>query len=68
MPVEPTPLERQRQDEYRRVRHRRFKEAMQAGLSLVEAKLFADSDIDVSRLRELVDGGCSAELIARILL
>ena len=45
----------------------RFTEARQAGLTLVEARLFAESDTDVGLLRTLVNGDCPSKLIARIL-
>ncbi len=51
-----------------RVRRRRYWEAIDAGLTTVEARLFADSDVDVGELRRLVDKGCGPELIARIVL
>jgi hypothetical protein len=47
---------------------RRRKEALAAGLTLVEARLFAESDRDVGQLRMLVRDGCPAATIARILL
>lgn len=50
------------------VYRRRHKEARAAGLSIVEAKLFADGDQDVGWLRLLVGGGCDADLIARIII
>lgn len=46
---------------------RRYEEAEKAGLSPLEARLFARSGIDVGELRRLVDGGCTPALICRIL-
>ncbi len=51
-----------------RVRRRRYWEAVDAGLTTIEARLFADSEVDVGELRRLVDKGCGPELIARIVL
>jgi hypothetical protein len=53
-------------DELLEVRRRRYREARAAGLSMAEARLFADSDQDVGLLRRLVAGGCDPHLIARI--
>ena len=55
-------------DEQQRVRLRRYREAVQAGLTIVEARLFADSEADVGELRRLVEAGCPPELIRRIVL
>ena len=55
-------------DEARRVALRRFREARDAGLTLVESKLFADSGVDVGLLRACVKGDCKPQLIARILV
>lgn len=55
-------------NELTRVRSRRYWEALDAGLSDPEARLFADSDVDVGELRRLVEKGCGPELIARIVL
>jgi hypothetical protein len=55
-------------DEPTRVTNRRYHEALDAGLSVVEANLFADSLADVGQLRKLVAAHCSHELIAAILL
>jgi hypothetical protein len=46
----------------------RRREASKAGMSRVEARLFAESEIDVGDLRRLVEKGCPPELIARVLL
>jgi hypothetical protein len=55
-------------DEQLEVLRRRYMEARKAGLSWVEAKLFAESDEDVGVLRKLVEKGCEPQLIARVLL
>ena len=55
-------------DEQLQVLRRRYNEARQAGLTIAEASLFADSDQDVGKLRRLVENGCGPELIARIML
>lgn len=47
---------------------RRYREARRAGLTIVEARLFAESDADVGELRKLVKGGCPVELIRDIVL
>lgn len=50
------------------VRWRR-REALEAGLTRVEARLYAEAqDIDSSQLRRLVKAGCPPELLARLLL
>lgn len=51
--------------EYRRWR---YKEARAMHLTIVEAKVFADTDIPMSRLRELVAKGCPDQLLAKVLL
>lgn len=56
-------------DEARVARRNRYKEARRAGLSIVEASLFADDvEASVGQLRKLVAGGATPEQIARILL
>ena len=55
-------------DERTRVSNRRYHEALDAGLSVVEANVFADSTADVGLLRLLVGAGCDPVLIARIVL
>lgn len=55
-------------DEARTVLKNRYQEARRAGLSIVEAKLFADSDQDVGVLRRCVRNGWSAEQIAAVVL
>lgn len=57
-----------RAPELERVILHRFKEARQAGLTLVEARLFAESEVDVGLLRTLVAGHCPPQQIARILI
>lgn len=47
---------------------RRFREARAAGLTRVEARLFAESDVDIGLLRKCVAGGCSPLLMAKVLL
>lgn len=46
----------------------RYDAAREAGLNMLEAKLFADSDLDIGELRRLVRLGCPPDLIARLLL
>lgn len=46
----------------------RYKEARQAGLTIVEASLFAESDADLAELRRLVRDGCPTELVRLIVL
>ncbi len=55
-------------DEQARVRRRRYWEALEAGLTEVEARLFAESPADVGELRRLVKDGCPLETIRRIVL
>ena len=54
--------------EERRIRYLRKREALRAGLTVPEAKLFADSGCDIRWLRLCVKGKCAPDLIARILL
>lgn len=54
--------------EVEKVRRWRYEEARDAGLSRTEAKLFSESDIDVGRLRALVDHGATPAQVAAILL
>lgn len=65
--LEPAPTEDDYLSEPRRVIFRRFREARDAGLTLVEARVFAEGDADVGQLRKLVKAGCSGRMIARIL-
>lgn len=55
-------------DEVLTVRRWRYKAARKAGLTIAESELFAASPADVGVLRRLVEKGCAADLIARILL
>lgn len=55
-------------DEEATVYLRRFKEARRAGMSRLEAQLFAESEIDVGELRRLVRLGCPAGMVAALLL
>jgi hypothetical protein len=54
--------------EARAVFFKRYKEAREAGLTIVEARLWADSDRDVGELRKLVRTQCPAELLVRIVI
>ena len=70
-PVPPSDeLEREEQesDEARLLRRARYKAARRAGLSIVEAQLFADAGPSMAELRHLCDLGCEPTLIARIVL
>lgn len=67
MTIEPAATEDE-MGEDRRVMFRRFAEARDAGLTLVEARLFAESDTDIGDLRRLVKLHCTPSLIARILI
>lgn len=55
-------------DEEVEVCRRRYHEALDAGLSVAEANIFADCGEDVGMLRKLVAGGCDPVLIARIVI
>jgi len=55
-------------DEKTRVSNRRYHEALDAGLSVTDANLFADSTADVGLLRLCVRNGWSAEMIAAVML
>lgn len=55
-------------DEQRTVTRNRYREARQAGLTIVEAQLFADSDRDIGELRLLVAKGATVEQIRAIIL
>ena len=55
-------------DERSEVLRRRYMEARQAGLTIVEARLFSESDRDVGELRQLVAAGCPVETIRQIVL
>lgn len=66
--MSPSPSYDGQNDEQRRVVQRRYLEAREAGLTRVEAHLFAESDQDVGTLRMLVAGGCPPAMIARIVV
>jgi hypothetical protein len=55
-------------DEKRQVVLWRYQQARDAGLTLVEARIFSECDQDVGVLRQLVRRGCPPTVIARILL
>jgi len=55
-------------DEKTRVANRRYHEALDAGLSVTDANLFADSTADVGLLRLCVRNGWTAEMIAAVML
>jgi hypothetical protein len=46
----------------------RREQAQEAGLTRIEARLFAESDADIGRLRELAEAGCPPDLIREIIL
>jgi hypothetical protein len=48
--------------------YNRYWEARKAGLTMVEAKLFASSSEDIGQLRKLVAKGCPVDTIRRIVL
>lgn len=55
--------------ETERVERRRYREALDAGLTDEEARVFAiDTGISVSELRQLIRKGCPPRELARILL
>ena len=68
MSAEPEPEPDDGPSEYERCVQRRRDEAKAAGLTLVEARLFAESDTDIGLLRKLVDAGCPVPVMARILI
>jgi hypothetical protein len=53
-------------DERVAVHDHRYEEAIDAGLSEIDAENFADNDQDVGLLRRLVADHCPAALIGRI--
>lgn len=55
-------------DELLEVRRRRYHEAVEAGLTIAEARIFAHNGEDVGLLRRLVAAGCPEALIARIVV
>jgi hypothetical protein len=50
------------------VRNWRYDEARKAGLTPVEAALFAESDRDLAELRKLISVGCPVDQIRAIVL
>jgi hypothetical protein len=50
------------------VYYQRYNEAKQAGLTMMERRLFAESDTDIGILRKLVTSECPVELIRKIVL
>jgi hypothetical protein len=46
----------------------RQEEAKQAGMTKIEARMFAESDRDIGELRKMVAKGCPPELLAKVLL
>lgn len=54
--------------EQEEVLRRRKAEAVEDGMSVVEARIFSESELDIGELRKLVATGCPPELLARILL
>jgi hypothetical protein len=55
-------------DEVAEVVRRRRREAVKAGMSRVEARLYAESEIPAAELRRLVKLDCPPELLAKVLL
>jgi membrane-associated PAP2 superfamily phosphatase len=55
-------------DERALMYRRRYREARRAGLTIVEAQLFASSRADIGQLRRLVAADCPPDLIRRIML
>lgn len=55
-------------DEGFEVERRRYREARTAGLTMVEAQMFSQSDIDIGLLRALVAGKCPLKQLVEILL
>jgi hypothetical protein len=47
---------------------RRLKEARRAGMTRIEARMFAESEMDIGELRRLVAKGCPPMLLAKLLL
>ena len=54
-------------DKHDLYRHR-YATARRAGLTMVEAQLFADSKSDIGVLRQLAEADCDPKLIAEIVL
>lgn len=67
-PKGPTPADRRRMDEDDRVNLNRYRAARKAGMTAVEAQLFADSGILRDELERLVKLECPEALLAKILL
>jgi hypothetical protein len=55
-------------DEVADVLRWRRREALEAGLSRIEASLYAESEVSTSELRRLVKLDCPKELLAKVLL
>lgn len=55
-------------DEVADVLRWRRREALAAGLTRVEAALYAESEISAQELRRLVQQGCPKKLLAKVLL
>jgi hypothetical protein len=55
-------------DELLEVRRRRYHEAIDAGLTVAEARIFSDNGEDVGLLRRLVALGCPPEYLAAIVV
>jgi hypothetical protein len=55
-------------DEEREVLVNRASEAIKAGLTVLEAKAFAASGVDIGLLRKLVAQGCPKDQLRRIVL
>lgn len=56
------------EDELRQARKNRYHEARDAGLTHVEATLFAESDEDIGTLRKCVKNGWTVEQIKELVL
>lgn len=54
--------------EYLSVRNWRYDEARKAGLTGVEAAMFAESDRELAELRKLVKAGCPVDKLRAIVL
>ena len=55
-------------DEVEEVVRWRRREALEAGMSRLEAGLYADSEINTQELRKLIKKGCPPDLLAKVLL
>lgn len=67
-PTEPTQADRRREAEDDRVNLNRRRAARAAGMTGLEAQMFADSNILSDDLERLVRLGCPPRLVALILL